>query len=149
MKQPLALALFLLLVVGGGLVIGFLTAPGAWYAGLAKPSFTPPAWVFAPVWTLLYVAIAIAGWLVWRDGGGASAALWWTQLALNFAWSPTFFAAHETGLAFAIILLLLATIVAFIAATRRQLPVAAWLFLPYALWVAFAAVLNGTIWALN
>ena len=65
-RHRLALILFVALVIGGGLAIGYVTAPGEWYAGLAKPSFNPPNWVFAPVWTVLYVLIAIAGWRVWR-----------------------------------------------------------------------------------
>ena len=140
----LALALFLLLVAGGGLAIGFLTAPGEWYAGLAKPPFNPPNWIFGPVWTVLYVLIAVAGWRVWRkDPGGWPIRLWWGQLALNFLWSPTFFAAHRIGLALVVILLLLAMIWAFIGASWRQDRVAAWLFAPYAVWVAFASALNG------
>jgi len=145
-----ALILFLILVVGGGLTIGFLTAPGAWYAGLAKPSFNPPNWLFAPVWTALYVLIAIAGWRTFeRDRSGWPMRLWWAQLALNFLWSPVFFTAHQIGVALVIILLLLAAILAFIAASWRQDRVAAWLFVPYAAWVAFASVLNSSIWALN
>lgn len=148
-KHRLALILFVVLVVGGGLAIGYATAPDEWYAGLAKPSFNPSGWVFAPVWTLLYVLIAVAGWRVWRTDAGASMKLWWAQLALNFLWSPVFFAAHRIGLALVIILLLLAAILAFIALTSRQDRAAAWLFAPYAAWVAFAAVLNGSILALN
>jgi tryptophan-rich sensory protein len=149
-KHRLALILFLVLVVGGGLAIGYVTAPGEWYAGLAKPSFNPPGWVFGPVWTLLYVLIAVAGWRVWRtDAGGTSMKLWWAQLVLNFLWSPVFFATHRIGLALVIILLLLATILAFIAWSSRQDRMAAWLFAPYAAWVAFAAVLNGSIFALS
>jgi tryptophan-rich sensory protein len=141
---------FLLLVVGGGLAIGFLTAPGAWYAGLVKPSFNPPGWIFGPVWTVLYVLIAVAGWRVWRrDRAGWPMKLWWVQLALNFLWTPVFFAAHRVGLALVVILLLLAAILAFIAASWRQDRVAASLFAPYAAWVAFASVLNGAIFALN
>lgn len=145
-----ALILFLILVVGGGLTIGFLTAPSAWYAGLAKPSFNPPNWLFAPVWTALYVLIAIAGWRTFeRDRSGWSLKVWWAQLALNFLWSPVFFTAHQIGVALGIILLLLAAILAFIGASWRQDRVAAWLFVPYAAWVGFASVLNAAILALN
>ncbi len=68
MKCGGSLILFLVLVLGGGLAIGFLTAPGEWYAGLGKPGFNPPNWLFAPVWMVLYVLIAVAGWRVWRTG---------------------------------------------------------------------------------
>jgi len=150
MNRRLALILFLVLVVSGGLVIGFLTVPGAWYAGLAKPAFNPPSWLFAPVWTLLYILIAVAGWRIWwRDGGSLPMKLWSAQLALNFLWSPVFFAAHQTGLALAVILLLLAAILAFIATAWRRDRVAAWLFVPYAAWVAFASLLNVAIFVLN
>jgi tryptophan-rich sensory protein len=144
------LILFLILVVGGGLAIGFLTAPGAWYAGLAKPPFNPPDWLFAPVWTVLYVLIAVAGWRTFeRDRSGWPMRLWWAQLVLNFAWSPVFFTAHQIGVALAVILLLLAAILAFIGASWRQVSVAAWLFVPYAAWVGSASVLIGAILALN
>jgi tryptophan-rich sensory protein len=145
-----ALVLFLALVLGGGLLMGFLTAPGEWYAGLAKPAFNPPAWIFGPVWTVLYVLIAVAGWRSWqRDRGGLPMRLWWGQLVLNFLWTPAFFGAHQIGLAFLVILALLATILAFIAAAWPRDRVAAWLFIPYAAWVAFASLLNGSILALN
>ncbi len=150
MSHRLALIVFVVLVVGGGLVIGYLTAPGDWYAALEKPSFNPPSWVFAPAWTLLYVAIAIAGWRAWKsDSPRWPMRLWWTQLALNFLWSPVFFAAHRIGLALLVISLLLATILAFIAVSWRQDRVAAWLFAPYAAWVSFASLLNASILALN
>lgn len=145
-----ALVLFLALVIGGGLAIGFFTRPGEWYAALEKPGFNPPNWIFAPVWTALYVMIAIAGWRVWRaDSGSLAMKLWWAQLALNFLWSPTFFAAHQIGAALAIILAMLATIVAFIAASWKRDRIAALLFAPYAAWVAFASTLNASILALN
>jgi tryptophan-rich sensory protein len=145
-----ALVLFLVLVMGGGLVIGFMTAPGDWYAGLAKPSFNPPAWVFAPVWTVLYGLIAVAGWRAFvRDRAGWPMKVWWVQLALNFLWSPVFFAAHRVDLALLDVLLLLAAVLAFIAASWRQDRVAALMFAPYAAWVAFASVLNGAVWMLN
>ena len=150
MSHRLSLPRFLVLVVGGGLAIGYLTAPGAWYAQLAKPAFTPPGWIFGPVWTALYVLVAVAGWRVWRgDRGGWPMRLWWPQLVLNFLWSPVFFAAHEIGLALVVILLLLGSILAFIITTLTQDRVAAWLFVPYAAWVAFASVLNASIFALN
>ncbi len=150
MKRYLSLIPFLVLVLGGGLLLGFLTAPGAWYAELAKPSFNPPGWLFGPVWTVLFVLIAVAGWRTWqRQRRGWPMLLWWAQLGLNFLWSPVFFAAHQIGLALAVILLMLAAILAFIATVRRQDRAAAWLFVPYAAWVTFASVLNGSIWMLN
>lgn len=145
-----SLFLFFVLVLGGGLAIGAATAPGAWYAGLTKPSFNPPNWIFAPVWSALYVMIAIAGGRAWTaDHGRPLMRLWWTQLALNFAWSPIFFSAHSLDLALGVILLLLIAILAFIAKAWRHDRIAALLFLPYAAWVAFAAVLNGALWLLN
>jgi tryptophan-rich sensory protein len=146
----LTLFLFLALVIGGGLAMGFFTRPGEWYAGLEKPSFNPPNWVFAPVWTTLYIMIAVAGWRVWRaDSGSMAMKLWWAQLVLNFVWSPMFFAAHQLGAALAVVLALLATILAFIASAWRVDRIAAWLLAPYAAWVAFASTLNASLLALN
>jgi tryptophan-rich sensory protein len=150
MNHRVALILFFVLVVGGGLAIGYLTAPGEWYARLAKPAFNPPGWIFGPVWTVLYVLIAVGGWRVWqRDRTSWPMKLWWTQLVLNCLWSPVFFSAHQIGLALAVILLLLAAILAFIATAWRQDRAAAWLFTPYAAWVAFASVLNASLFMLN
>lgn len=150
MSRWLSLLGFLILVIGGGLAIGYLTAPGDWYPRLAKPSFNPPGWIFSPIWTLLYVLIAVGGWRTFeRDRRGWPMRLWWAQLTLNFLWSSVFFAAHRIGLALVVILLLLVAILAFIAKAWRQNRVAAWLFAPYAAWVAFASVLNGAIFALN
>lgn len=150
MNRLAALVLFVLLVVGGGLLIGFVTAPGPWYAALAKPSFNPPNWVFGPAWTILYILIAVAGWRVWqREPSGVPMKLWWLQLALNFLWSPVFFSWHLIGAAMGIILILLAVIVLFIASVRKVDRISGWLFLPYAAWVAFASLLNVSIWILN
>jgi translocator protein len=145
-----SLVLFVALVLGGGLLIGFVTAPGAWYATLSKPPFSPPNWIFAPVWSTLYFIIAAAGWRVWRkDRNSAQMKLWWAQLALNFIWSPIFFAAHRIDIALGVIVLLLITIIGFMVITWRQDKIASLLFAPYAAWVAFASVLNGAIWLLN
>jgi tryptophan-rich sensory protein len=131
MSRYVSLVPFLLLVVGGGLLIGAVTRPGAWYDGLAKPPFNPPGWVFGPVWTLLYVMIAVVGWRIWRrERGGWPMRLWWAQLALNFLWSPVFFAAHLPGLAFVVLLLMGATTVGFMATAWRNDRASSWLFLP-------------------
>ena len=146
MREISVRIVFLLIAAGGGLVIGALTAPGEWYASLSKPWFNPPEWVFAPVWSLLYLTIAAAGWRTYeRDNNGPAMRLWWAQLVLNFSWSPVFFAAHRPGLALAVILLMLLAILAFVAFSWNRDRVAAWLFIPYAAWVAFAALLNGSI----
>ena len=150
LRRYISLALFLLLVVGGGSLIGLLNLTGPWYDALRKPVFNPPSWLFGPVWTALYVMIAIAGWrTAGRFLGGACMKVWIAQLALNFAWSPIFFTAHQIGLALAVIIALFGTIIAFISLTWRRDPVSAWLFVPYAFWVAFATALNGAIWWLN
>jgi tryptophan-rich sensory protein len=148
-KLP-SLGLFLLLVVGGGLAIGLVSQPGPWYEGLAKPAFNPPDWIFAPVWTVLYILIAVAGWRVWqKDRHSVAMRLWWIQLLFNFVWSPTFFVLHSLPLALTVILLLLVSIVAFIVAAARLDRIAAGLFLPYLAWVAFATVLNASLMVLN
>jgi len=145
-----SLIVFLLITVGGGLLIGFLTAPGEWYAGLAKPSFNPPNWLFAPVWTVLYVLIGIAGWRIWNHFRDIAAMKFWVaQMAFNFLWSPVFFGAEMPGAALVIIVILLALILAFIASAWNRDRIAAWLFVPYAAWVGFATVLNFSIWQLN
>jgi len=148
-SRGLWLAAFLVLVVGGGSVIGLLTGPGPWYASLQKPSFNPPSWVFGPVWTVLYVLVAVAGWRAWRTGSAALQGLWWLQLGLNFLWSPVFFALHRIVLALAVIVLLLASIVGFMAMAFRQDRTSFALFAPYVLWVGFASALNGAFYALN
>lgn len=150
MPRYASLAVFLVLVLGGGLLIGYATLPGAWYAALAKPAFNPPNWVFGPVWSLLYVLIAIAGWRIWRTlVSGAAKTLWIVQLVLNFLWSPVFFGAEMPRAGLAVIILLLAAILGFIVAAWNEDRSAAWLFVPYAFWVAFATLLNLSIVWLN
>lgn len=125
--------------------------PGDWYAGLAKPPWTPPNWVFAPVWTLLYVMIAVAGWRAWLKAGVASLplALWALQMIFNGAWSWLFFGRHEIGLALADLNAMWIALLGFIAATWRIDRPAALLFLPYLAWVGYAGALNAAIWRLN
>ncbi len=149
-QRVLFLVAFLALVSGGGMAIGYLTRPDDWFMQLTKPSFNPPGWLFGPVWSVLYIMIAVAGWRLWTSAdAGISKWLWWLQLALNFSWSPTFFTAHQIGSALAIILLLLVTILAIISLTWHRDRVTAWLLVPYAAWVGFASVLNAAIFQLN
>jgi translocator protein len=117
---------------------------------LDKPWFNPPDWLFGPAWTFLYILIAIAGWRVWRIAPQSTAMkIWWVSLGLNFLWSPVFFGAQQIGLGLVVVLSMLASIVAFIAAARRVDGASSALFLPYAAWVAFASLLNASIFMLN
>jgi tryptophan-rich sensory protein len=125
-----------------------------WYENLAKPPFTPPNWVFGPAWTILYVLMGVAFYRILRldpqtPGRGRAILLFAAQLVLNAAWSFAFFAAHSPPLGIAVILPLEALILATIAVFWNLDRTAAWLMAPYALWVAFAAYLNGGIWMLN
>jgi tryptophan-rich sensory protein len=149
MSEPLVLVAFMVIVIGGGLLIGFITRPDAWYAGLTKPWFNPPSWVFAPVWTLLYFMIAVAGARTFGRGLDAAFGLWLAQLALNFAWSPVFFRLHRPGIALAIVVGLLSVVVGFIVQRWQIDRTTALLFVPYACWVAFASILNASIFRLN
>ena len=143
-------ALFVVLVVGTGFTIGLLNPPGSWYAALAKPWFNPPNWVFAPVWSIIYLMVAIAGWRAFeRDRGSRAMTLWWAQMALNFLWSPIFFTAHRPTIALFVILMLFVAILAFIVMQWFEDRIAAALFIPYAIWVGFASVLNFAIVRLN
>jgi benzodiazapine receptor len=129
---------------------GAMFKPGEWYSGLRRPRWTPPNWVFPLVWSLLYVAIGVSGWLVWQSTGpGFAMLLWLAQLLLNAAWSWLFFGRHRMDLGFADICLLLLTILTYIAVVSTISPFAALLFAPYAAWVALAAALNWTVWRLN
>jgi len=146
----LSLALFVLLVLGGGTVIAMTFVPGDWYATLEKPFFTPPNWLFGPVWSLLYVMIAVAGWRTWqRSPAGLPMQVWFGQLALNFMWTSVFFGLHQPALGFLVIVIMVALIILFMRLTWNHDRVSAVLFMPYLAWTAFAAVLNGGIWGLN
>jgi tryptophan-rich sensory protein len=126
------------------------TGPGSWYEGLDKPPWNPPGWVFAPVWTVLYAMMAVAAWLVAREGTDqprvrTALGLYGTQLLLNFAWTALFFGAQRPGLALVDILALLVGIVATAISFRPVSRLAALLLVPYAAWAAFAASLNAWI----
>ncbi|MEM7090923.1 MAG: TspO/MBR family protein [Pseudomonadota bacterium] len=141
---------FLALVLGGGILIGTLTGPGEWYANLNKPSFNPPGWVFGPVWTVLYILIAMVGWrLIEADQVSAGLSLWWGQLALNFMWSPAFFVLQQPWLALVIIVALLGVILALIRTLWSADRLSAIALVPYLSWVGFASVLNLSIAMLN
>lgn len=150
MSKAFSLILFMLAVVLIGMLIGYATLPGEWYASLNKPSFTPPNWVFAPVWTALYILIAIAGWRCWlRDRNSAAMKLWFVQIALNFLWSPVFFGAQQPGLALVVVVAALAAVIGFIVAAWNTDRLAAILFLPYAAWTAFATALTAGVVVMN
>ena len=129
------------------------TSVGTWYQTLQKPSFNPPSWIFGPVWTALYIFMAIAGWRVWRLGpsiaGRRALVLFAVQLLLNVGWSLLFFGAQRIDLALAEIVVLLATIVGTAVLFGRLDRWAGALFVPYVLWVGFATLLNASIWWLN
>ena len=146
----ISLVAFIVFVFGGGTLIGASVAPGEWYAGLEKPFFNPPNWVFGPVWSLLYLLIAYVGWRLWcRNPAGLAMQVWFAQLALNFLWSPAFFGMQSPGLALAIVAAMLALSVWFIALTFNRDRISALCFMPYAAWVAFAGLLNLAVWWLN
>lgn len=142
------------LAVGG--LSGFATTRGVstWYPTLVKPSFNPPAWVFGPVWTLLYIMMGVAAFLVWREGldtEGVRIALtaFVIQLILNGLWSILFFGLEAPGWALAEIILLWTSIGITTMLFWRVVPSAGTLLLPYWMWVSFATVLNAFLWWLN
>ena len=151
-RSLVALAGWLLLTFSASATAVFVSA-GGWYAGLAKPAWNPPGWIFGPVWTLLYAMMAVAAWRVWLQGGWnrqkKALGLFLLQWALNALWTPLFFGLHRPGWALAEILVLLVAILATIRAFWRVDRTAGLLLFPYAAWVAFASALNGTIWRLN
>jgi translocator protein len=135
-------------------VLGSLwTAPKLqpWYANLAKPAWTPPNWLFGPVWSALYLMMAIAAWLVWRTANGFTLPLklFVFQLLLNVAWSGIFFGLRSPAAGLIDIALLWLSILATAIAFWQAVPVAGWLLLPYLIWVGYASALNFSIWRLN
>lgn len=151
----LNLALWIALCQGIGWIGARWTAPEIplWYRTLRKPSFSPPNWVFAPVWTTLYLLMAIAAWLVWEAPPStlriAAVALFLAQLALNLAWTWLFFRKHAIGTALAELLVLWIFIGATTLVFHSITAIAGWLLIRYWSWVTFATLLNSRIWRLN
>jgi len=149
------LAVFVAINAAVSALGGWATAGSVrtWYVTLEKPPFNPPDWVFAPVWTALYLMIAVAGWRAWRRAAGAqrgpALTAYAVQLALNLSWSFAFFGAQRIGAALAVIVALLAAILANAFLFWRIDRAAGALLLPYAAWVAFATLLNASLWRLN
>ncbi len=150
----LSLAVCLFICYSSAAIGGFFTAGAVqeWYPTLVKPSWNPPAWVFGPVWSLLYGMMAVAVWLIWGQRGGAIAVpitFFALQLLLNAAWSPLFFGLQNTAAALFDIVLLWLSIAATLWLFLKRSKLAGLLLVPYLLWVSFAAVLNFSIWQLN
>jgi translocator protein len=151
----LGLALFVSASFAAALVGRVFTTPAVpgWYESLRKPAWTPPNWLFGPVWTALYVAMGAAAWLVWRERGFAGArlalSLFFAQLALNALWSVIFFGMRRPGAALVEIAFLWAAVFATMAAFWQVSRAAGWLFVPYLWWITFAMFLNYAIWRAN
>ena len=145
------LALCFAVSIAGAVVTA--ASVGTWYTTLQKPAFNPPNWIFAPVWTALFVMMAVAACRVWRRDGlrGAPWAmvLFVLQLLLHFGWSYLFFGRQQIGVALVEIVILLVAILVTMGAFRRRDRIAGLLFIPYAAWVGFATLLNAAIWHLN
>jgi translocator protein len=151
-RDVLGLTGFVVLCFGVSVLGAMATASGLgeWYPALRKPAWNPPAWVFGPVWTLLYPMVAVAGWLAWRGGRARGGVLLYLlQLALNAAWPWLFFFERRPDLALACIVALWVAVLATVGAFWRVSRGAAVLLLPYLAWLGFAAFLNHAIWRLN
>jgi benzodiazapine receptor len=156
-SHDLRFGILAIMAVAAASVVGqFATYPNLapWYAGLVKPSFNPPNWVFGPVWTMLYLLMAFAAWRILRLPSASPERRWalslfFAQLALNAAWSWMFFAAHNPLLGLVNIVPQILMIVAAVVAFYRLDGLAGWCLMPLAAWVCFATVLNFAVWKLN
>lgn len=150
MNRTLIYILFIALVLGCGLLIGINNIPGEWYQALVKPSFNPPTSIFAPVWSILYVIIGFVGARTFlKHRATAAMRFWVAQMIFNFGWSPLFFGFQEIAMALIVIIALLISITGFIVVSRKQDGLSALLFTPYLAWVAFATLLNTSIFLMN
>lgn len=155
MPSFMKLIVAVILTVGIGSLGGIFTATevNTWYAGIQKPSFNPPSWVFAPVWTLLYLLMGVSVYLVWKQplstARRAATGVFIVQFVFNFLWSFIFFKLHLIGWALAEIIVMWVLILITIGQFARLSRTAAWLLVPYLAWVSFATVLTAAIYRLN
>jgi tryptophan-rich sensory protein len=155
MRSLLMLLLFVILVAAVAAIGGYVTAPAidAWYGQLNKPAWTPPDALFGPVWAVLYLLMALAAWLIWRqqdsDAVTLLPSLWLLQLGLNLGWSLIFFGLRNPGLAMVELILLWSAVLATTYLFYQARRLAGLLMLPYLLWVTFAGALNFGIWVMN
>ena len=150
MRKPIVYGLFIIASVAVGVISGVSNIPGEWYQQLNKPFFNPPNWIFGPVWTVLYGMIGAALASTWYDRNNTRRlVVFAVQAVLNLLWSPAFFGMQNPVLGLTIIVPMLAFILLFIAMSWQPNRTAALLFVPYALWVAFATLLNISIVMLN
>ena len=146
------LGLLILLTLGIGWLGSRATLPeiNGWYAGLTKPSFNPPNYLFGPVWSTLYLLMAISQWLVWRSDQSKSIKVFFVLMLMsNALWSPTFFKYHQIGWAIVVLAFYLITIGAWVRCLYQENKMAAYLQSPHLLWVSFATLLNTSIYFLN
>jgi len=156
MKKAIRVLIFILICEGAGIIGSVFTMPSipGWYAGLSKPPFNPPSWIFGPVWTILYAMMGLSAYLIYQSGIGKkevkrALAVFAVQLLLNTLWSIVFFGVHMIFAAVIVILLLWGMILVTIIVFHRISKAAAYLLIPYILWVSFATVLNISLYILN
>jgi tryptophan-rich sensory protein len=155
LKEWIKLISWIVVLEAVGFFLGMLTQSNvySWYAELNKSAFTPPGSVFSIVWPILYVLIAVVGWALWKDRNNIKIKpliyLYFTQLVMNWAWTPLFFQLHLIGFSFLWILVLVLLNGIFILSARKEKPGIVLALIPYFLWLLFAAYLNGVIWLLN
>lgn len=156
MSKTLKVILSIVFCLLVGAIGSFFTAPAipSWYAYLNKPFFSPPNWIFAPMWTILYILMGISFYLIWsnaKKGKSKNEALgnFYVQLILNFVWSPIFFGMKNLGLAFIVIVLMWLFILRTIQSFAKLNKKASYLLYPYIAWVSFASILNLSVWLLN
>lgn len=151
MKNFFKIVVAILVSQMAGIVGSVFTMPSipGWYAGLVRPELSPPNWIFAPVWTTLFLLMGLAAGLVWIKKDYRALAVFAVQLVLNTTWSVIFFGLHSPGWAFVEIIFLWFAILATIIAFAKTSKAAAWMLMPYIIWVTFASYLNFMIWSLN
>lgn len=150
MRKSLYAVLFIVAIFIIGGAIGYKFAPTSWYQELNKPFFTPPNWLFAPVWSILYIIIGFVGWRIFIDRpNDLLKTMWSAQLVINFAWTPLFFGLHQTVIALLSCLIMLLLVVMIVLKAWNSDKLVSVLFIPYAFWLALAAALNIGVVVLN